>query len=157
MSLRVEDVMVKEVITVKAGAPVREAVKLMNNHEIGCLVVVNRGKPVGIVTERDMLKRVLAESIDPGKINVSKIMSKPLVAGWSHMDLEDAARLMFRKKIKKLPIVEGERLVGLVTLTDIAFAHVESKMVEVIKELSSSGWLPPRRMKKVIDFYVASV
>jgi len=147
--------MIKDVITVVAEATVKEAVELMNKHDIGCLVVMNRGKAVGIVTERDMLKRVLAKSIDPGKTTVSKIMSKPLIAGCSHMDLEDVARIMFRRKIKKLPIVEEERLIGIVTLTDIAIAHVEPKMVKVIKELSNGGWLPPKRMKKVIDFYIA--
>lgn len=154
MSLKVDDVMVKDVIIVVAEATVREAVELMNKHDIGCIVVLNRGKPVGIVTERDMLKRVLAKSVDPGKTTVSKIMSKPIIAGWSRMDIEDAARLMFRKNIKKLPIVEEGRLIGIVTLTDIAIAHVQPKMVEIIKELSSGGWLPPKRMKKVIDFYI---
>ena len=60
MSLKVEDVMVRDVITVVAEATVKEAVELMNRHDIGCLVVMSRGKAVGIVTERDMLRRVLA-------------------------------------------------------------------------------------------------
>ena len=155
MSLKVEDVMVRDVITVVAEASVKEAVELMNRHDIGCLVVMSRGKAVGIVTERDMLRRVLAKSVDPGGIKVSRIMSKPLIAGCSHMDLEDVARIMFRRKIKKLPIVEEGRLIGIVTLTDMAIAHVEPKMVKVIKELTNGGWLPPKRMKKVIDFYIA--
>ena len=154
MSLKVEDVMVEDVITVAAEATVMEAVGLMNKHEIGCLVVVTRETPVGIVTERDLLRRVLAESRDPRKTKVRQIMSKSLIVGWPHMDLEDAARLMFRKTIKKLPIVKEGRLIGLVTLTDIAVAHVEPKMVKVIKELSNGGWLPPKRMKKVIDLYL---
>ena len=70
--------MVKEVVTVETNATVRRAVRLMNNREIGCLVVVKEGKPAGIVTERDMLKRVLVAGRDPRAVEVGEIMSKPL-------------------------------------------------------------------------------
>ena len=153
MSLRLEDVMVGEVITVEADATVKKAVELMNKHEIGCLIVVNTEteKPIGIVTERDMLKRVLVELKDPRKTKVSEIMSKPLVFGTPHMDVEVAARLMFKKKIKKLPVVENGNLVGLVTLTDLA--RVQPEMIRILKKLSLKK-LPPKRMKKVLDYYV---
>jgi predicted transcriptional regulator len=59
--LKVEDVMIVDVVTVEEDIPVNKAVELMNKHEIGCLIVTKRGKPIGIVTERDMLTRVLAE------------------------------------------------------------------------------------------------
>lgn len=151
MSLKVEDVMVEDVITVAAKATVIEAVGLMNEHEIGCLVVVTRERPVGIVTERDLLRRVLAESRDPRKTKVRQIMSKSLIVGWSHMDLEDAARLMFRKKIKKLPVVENGRLLGLVTLTDLA--RFQPQIMKLLKKIANRE-LAPRRMKKVFDYYV---
>ncbi len=153
MSLRLEDVMVGEVITVEADATVKKAVELMNKHEIGCLIVVNKDaeKPVGIVTERDMLKRVLVKLKDPGKTNVSEIMSKPLVFGTPHMDVEVAARLMFKRKIKKLPVVENGNLVGLVTLTDLA--RVQPEMIRILKKLSVKQ-LPPKRIKKILDYYV---
>jgi len=119
VSLEVRDVMVKNVITVETEATVKEAAKLMNAHEIGCLIVMNRGKPVGIVTEMDMLKRVLLKSRDPRKTKVSQIMSKPLVVGEPQTDVRDAVRLMVEGKIKRLPIVEDGNLLGLVTFTDI--------------------------------------
>ena len=112
MSLNVEDVMVEEVVTVEAEATVQEAVDLMNKHEIGCLIVVLKEKPVGIITERDMLKRVLAQSKDPEKIKVSEIMSAPLIIGKPEMEIENAVKLMFKTKIKKLPVVQKGRLVG---------------------------------------------
>jgi len=59
MSVEVESIMVQKVITIGADATVRDAVNLMNKHDIGCLLIVENGKPVGIVTERDMLKRIL--------------------------------------------------------------------------------------------------
>lgn len=151
MSLNVEDVMVEEVVTVEADATVQEAVELMNKHEIGCLVVVLRGKPVGIITERDMLKRVLANSRDPEKIKVSEIMSAPLIMGKPEMEIEDAARLMFKTKIKKLPVVQKGRLVGLVTLTDLT--RFQPQIIRILKKLSVKE-LPPKRLKKVVDYYV---
>jgi len=151
MSLNVEDVMVEEVVTVEADATVQEAVDLMNKHEIGCLIVVLKGKPVGIITERDMLTRVLAKSIDPEKIKVSDVMSAPLIVGKPEMEVENAVKLMFKTKIKKLPVVQRGRLVGLVTLTDLT--RFQPHMIRILKKLSVTE-LPPKRLKKVVDYYV---
>ena len=151
MSLNVEDVMVEEVVTVEADATVQEAVNLMNKHEIGCLIVVLRRKPVGIITERDMLKRVLAKSRDPEKIKVSDVMSVPLIIGKPKMEVEDAVKLMFKTKIKKLPVVQRGRLIGLVTLTDLT--RFQPHMIRILKKLSVTE-LPPKRLKKVVDYYV---
>jgi CBS domain-containing protein len=152
MSLKIESVMVVDVVTVEAEATVREAVELMNRNEIGCLVVVNEEeKPVGIITERDFLKRVLANRKDPVRTKVKDIMSKPLVTGTPHMDIEAAVRLMFKHKIKKLPVLENDQLVGLVTLTDLV--RFQPQIIRILKELSSQQ-LPPKHMKKVVDYYV---
>ena len=150
MDLNVEDVMVDEVITIDADATVYKAVRLMNKHEIGCVVVILKGKPVGIITERDMLKRVLAKSVDPEKIKVSDIMSAPLIIGKPKMEIENAVKLMFKTKIKKLPVVHG-RLIGLVTLTDIT--RFQPHMIRILKKLSVTE-LPPKRLKKVVDYYL---
>lgn len=152
MSLEVEDVMVEEVVTIDEEEAVSKAVELMNKHEIGCLITMKRGKPSGILTERDLLRRVLAESKDPAVIKVSEVMSKPLVVGKPHMDVEDAARLMFKMKIKKLPVVEKGRLCGLITLTDLV--RVQPQMISILKKLSTQE-ITPKRMKKVIDYYIA--
>ncbi len=152
MVLKIENVMVSDVIKVEADATIRQAVDLMNKHEIGCLVVVDEEeRPVGILTERDLLRRVLAKRRDPVKIKVNQVMSKPLVTGTPHMNLEVAVRLMFRKKIKKLPVVEDGRLVGLVTLTDIV--RVQPHIIKMVKRLAGTK-PPPKRMKKVVDYYV---
>ena len=150
MSVEVEDIMVDKVITIEADATVKDAAKLMNKHDIGCLVVVGKGKPIGILTERDMLKRVLAESEELKKINVQEIMSKPLTVGKPDMEIEGAAKIMFTKKIKKLPIIEKDKLVGLVTLTDLL--RVQPQLIKMYKIFSSD--LAPKRMKKVFDYYL---
>ena len=152
----VKDVMVDEVITVKADTKVRDAVELMNENEIGCLVVQKEGKPVGIITERDILKNIVCQSKNPEEVRVSEIMSKPLVLGKVDMDLEEVARLMLKRNIKKLPIMNGGKLVGLITLTDIVRVdHIEHLLIKVIKQLRKNGWIPKKRMNKVIGLYIA--
>jgi len=151
MILKVEDIMIESVVTVDADATVMKAVKLMNEHEIGCLVVTRRGRAVGIVTERDLLQRVLSKSKNPAKTQVREIMTKPLIAGQPDMDLEDATRMMFDRKIKKLPVVDHGRLLGLITLTDVA--RFQPQMMKILKKLSNQV-ATPQRMKKVVDYYV---
>lgn len=149
--LKVEDIMVEDVITVDSDASVMKAVKLMNKNEIGCLVVTRRGKAIGIITERDLLKRVIAKLRDPKKTKVRQIMTKPLIVGDPDMDLEEATKLMFDRKIKKLPVIEGGRLIGLVSLTDIA--RFQPQMMKILKKLSAQQ-TPPKRLQKVLGYYV---
>jgi CBS domain-containing protein len=151
MSLKIEDVMIETVITAEADATVKEAADIMNKHEIGCLIVTRRGKAVGIVTERDMLARVLAESRNPEKTKIKDIMSRPLVVASPEMDLDEAAKLMFKMKVKKLPVVSNGKLVGLVTLTDLA--RFQPEIIKVLRKIQATE-LAPKRMKKVIDYYV---
>jgi len=144
--------MVEGVVTIDADATVMKAVKLMNENEIGCLIVMRRGRAVGIITERDLLKRVIAKSKNPKKTQVREIMTKPLIAGQPDMDLEEATKLMFKMKIKKLPVVESEgKLLGLITLTDVA--RFQPQMIRILKKLSART-LAPKRMQKVVDYYV---
>ena len=153
--MEVEDIMVSKVITIDANATVKEAARLMNRHEIGSLIALQKGQVVGIMTERDLLKKVVEQSKNPAKTKVHEIMSKRLFVGTPNMEIPDAVRLMLQKKIKKLPIVVEGKIVGLVTLTDVArTTRIEPQMIGVIKELRKNGWLPPKHMKKVLDFYV---
>ncbi len=152
----VEEVMVKEVISVLPEATIKEAVDLMNHHDIGCLVVADKGSVEGIITERDVLRRVVSKSKRPDLTKVSDVMSKPLIAGGPTMYIEDAAKLMFKKGIKKLPILENGHIVGILTLSDVArIVGLEPQVAKVVEELKSKGWLPSRRMKRIVDFYIA--
>lgn len=151
VSLKVEDVMVKEVITIDENLTVKEAAEIMNKFEIGCVIAVGKGKAMGILTERDVLKRVVAEGKDASKIKVKDVMTTPLVVAEPGMDLGEAVKLMFQMKIKKLPVVDGKKLVGLVSLTDIA--RFQPQMITILKQLAARQ-APPKSMQKVIDRYV---
>ena len=150
-TLRVEDVMVKDVIKINEDVTIKEAAGLMNKYEIGCLIAVKKGKVSGILTERDLLKRVVAESKDASKLRVRDVMTSPLIVAETKMDLGEAVRLMFQRKIKKLPLVDDKRLVGLVSLTDIA--RFQPQMMGLIKLLVANP-TTPKSMQKVIDHYI---
>ena len=133
MALKVKDVMVTNIITIEAGATARKGAELMNRHDIGCMIVVNFEKPVGIVTERDMLKRVMLQGRDPKKSRISQIMSEPLITISPDTDLREAINLMTERRIKKLPVVEDGNLRGLLSITDIVrslayFEHVVASL-----------------------------
>jgi len=119
VSILVEDVMTKNVMTIESSATAKEAAELMAKYDIGCLIVMNDDKPTGIITERDMLKRVLLHFRDPRMTRVGDIMSTPLIASNPETELSEAMRLMNERRIKKIPIVEDGCLIGLLTLTDV--------------------------------------
>ena len=139
LCLRISDLMIKSVVTVQPDASVYDVVKLLNQNRIGCLVIVRGDNQiVGIVTERDLLERVLEKCRDPRKTIISEVMSKQVMTGTPDMDLLEAARLMFKLKVKKLPITDDGRLVGILTVTDIArAASVDEKTVQLVEELSN--------------------
>jgi len=151
LPLKVRDVMVREVITVDENSSVKEAVDIMNEFQIGSLIVLEKGKAKGIVTERDFLRRVTAEAKDIMNTKVKEIMTTPLVAVEPGTDLEEAMKLMFKNKIKKLAVVDSNKLVGIVTLTDIA--RVQPQMIRMLKKLTTRQETP-KSMQKVIDYYI---
>ena len=149
-TLKTVNVMVKKVITVDENASVKEAADIMNKFEIGSVITTRKGKPIGIITERDLLKRIVSEGRNAKKTTVKEIMSSPLVVISTNTDLEEAARLMFEMKIKKLPVTEQDRLVGLVSLTDIARAQ---PMIKFLQKLAATQ-NTPKSMKKVLNCYI---
>jgi CBS domain-containing protein len=150
MSVQTRYIMVKKVITITKDSSVEEAVRLMNEHEIGCLIVTDNKKARGMLTERDLLKRVLAKSKDPKKTKVEEVMSTPLISIDPDAEIEDVSRIMFQKNIKKVPIVRKDKLIGLVTLTDIL--RIQPQLIKMYKIFSTN--LAPKRIKKVFDYYL---
>lgn len=152
--MELKDIMVRNVVTIDSEASVKEAAKHMNLYEIGCLIVMDKDKVSGILTERDLLTKVVEAAKNADKTKVKDITSTKLVTGTSDMDVVDAARLMLNKKIKKLPIVNNGKLVGLVTFTDIVrTVRLEPGMMNTFREFSREGLLAPKSMKTLIEVY----
>ncbi len=133
MIMLVAEVMNREVKTVEVGTSVREAAEIMNENRIGSLIVVENGAVAGIVTERDILTKVVAEGKDPSRVKVEEIMTRDFVSIGPGESVEDAADTMTRYGIKKLPVIEGNRLVGIITASDIVAS--ERKLLEKLSEL----------------------
>ena len=157
MSVKIRDLMIREVITVDSYYTVKYAADIMNRYEVGCVVVLEKERVVGILTERDILKRMVAVARDPEKTFVREVMSRSVIVVGPDVALEDAIMLMFKHKVKKLPVMEShngkEELVGLVTLTDIA--RVQTNLIRQLGEhFEREGETPPKSMEKVINYYI---
>lgn len=117
--LLVRDIMTRNVKTVRTDDNVRGAVLKMNKFRIGSVIVTNNGRPVGIITERNILQRIVEPRLDPSVVRAKEIMSSPLITIAADDAVEEAAQIMARRQVKKLPVVEGERVVGIVSTSDI--------------------------------------
>ncbi len=115
----VADIMSSPVITVEGEVNVRDAALLMTDKRIGSIVVTERGQPVGIVTERDMIERVVSLCRDPCETKMKEIMSSPLITTRSDVPILDAMRQMRKQGISRLVVVDDEKLVGIVSERDI--------------------------------------
>jgi len=136
--MKVKELMVKNVITLQPDTSVDEAAKVMNENKIGCLVVVNDDCIKGILTERDLLERVLEQCKNPKETKTSEIMTTGVIVGKPDMEIYEASSIMVKNKIKKLPIVEKSQLVGMITLSDIARAvSADKKTIELMETLSN--------------------
>jgi len=120
MPVLVKDIMSKPVVVVEENKSARVAGELMKKKRKGALVVVKKDKPVGILTDSDLIRKVVAKNLKPSEVKVKDIMSKPLVTINPNENIIEASRKMKRSNIKRLPVVEGGKVVGLLSLTDIA-------------------------------------
>jgi CBS domain-containing protein len=115
----VRDVMSKDVRVVRLDSSVKEVVATMNKFDIGSVIVVQGDRPVGIITERDILRRVVQPCLAPEILTARQVMTSPVVTIRETASIDEAAKLMSKKKVKKLPIMNKEKLVGMLTLTDV--------------------------------------
>lgn len=117
-----KDFMTKEVVMVGADKSVLDAAKLMTDCEVGSVVVLQGGKPVGIVTDRDIVVRAVAKGMRLEEVSVDEIMSKPLVTVKPDVSMIEVAKLMDQKSIRRVPVVEDNEVVGIVTSSDMGRA-----------------------------------
>lgn len=115
----VREIMTPSIISVEGSSTVSEAAKVMVEREVGSVIVTEGNRPVGILTERDILKRVVVRGLDPLKTKVREVMSSPLVTVSTDAYIVDAGRMMAEKNIRRLLVVEGDRPVGIITQKDV--------------------------------------
>ena len=137
--MKVADVMTVEVITVDKDKTVQEAANIMSQNRVGAIIVTDGERVVGIMTERDILLKVVAKSIDPKTTKVSDIMTREVILVKPDLELDDAAEIMLEHDIKRLPVIKGSRLVGIVTTVDMIRASPQ-----MIKRLSELMHIPKK-------------
>lgn len=140
--MRLSEIMTAGVVTAAPETSAVEAARLMRDHRVGSVIIVDpAGSPVAMVTDRDIAVRVLAENVSADS-PIAEHASRPLICGEPEMELDEAAALMVQHRVRRLPVVAGEELVGIVTLDDIA---VRSGNLEVAQKMTQDvieGALP---------------
>lgn len=140
----VKEAMTSKVLTIGPNATVAAAAKRMAEHSVGSVVVVDGKKPVGILTERDLLMKVVSVDAKPSKVLVKKVMSSPVTTINPDADVAEAARIMARNKIRRLPVVEKGRLIGIITTADITAVSPE------IIEASAAEAVPQEEIEESV-------
>jgi len=120
----VADIMSSPVVTVDIDSKVIDAVKIMARKKIGSIIIMEGDKAIGIVTERDLLERVLGEGKDPSEVVMREVMSSPLISIGKNTAILEAMRKMRHHNIRRLTVIEEDQLIGIVTERDILKAVV---------------------------------
>ncbi len=129
----VKDVMSSPAITIRENERIDRAAQLMDKHNIGCLIVTTAGgKPIGIITERDVVTRVVAKNIKPSEITAEEIMTAPLITISPDETLSEAARRMSNLNIRRLGVIYKGELVGIISSKDIL--AVTPELIEIMQE-----------------------
>lgn len=138
MADSIRDVMTKKPRTISKGDPVVEAARLMREEDAGVVPIVDGEKLVGVVTDRDIAVRLVADGRDPQSTKVDEIASRELVTVDPQQSLDEALRLMAQHQVRRLPVCEEDgRLVGIVAQADVARRADSSRTGEVVEEISS--------------------
>lgn len=132
--------MTQKLKAIQSAASLKQAASLMFKSKIGSLIVTESGRPRGIITEGD-ISRAIARGLDPVKEDVKSIMSSPLITISGDLRVEEAARVMTKAGVKKLPVVENGKLVGIITQTDIVGSSFD--LVTALKEMVRARYRPP--------------
>lgn len=126
LDLRVKEIMRSTPLTVPVGATALQAEKAMEEQDSSCVFVESKGKVVGIVTERDLARRVVGKGASPAKVKVDTIMTSPIIAISPDAKIEEALDVMSKNRVRRLPVVDQKvGLMGIVRVADIAKALAE--------------------------------
>lgn len=128
----VEEVMTRGIISILESASVAEAMKLMTERHVSSLIVEreNDADVYGIITRKDVISKVIGHGLDPVKMKVYEVMTKPMMTVNKKMDIMHVARLMARTDVRRFPVMEGDKIIGIVSNSDIFRAYVLDNVAE---------------------------
>ena len=120
MAEQVKDIMSKELVTISKERSALDAAKIMTDKGVSSLIVLSGDQPVGIVTERDFIKKICLKELQLSEVPIEQIMSKIRTYATPDTSIEVAVQRMINNRIRRLPIIDEDKLVGIVTVTDLA-------------------------------------
>jgi CBS domain-containing protein len=137
MGQSIKDVMTSDPCTIDADKSVAYAAKMMRDEDVGLAPIVEGDKLIGMLTDRDIAIRVVAEGKDPNQVTVREVASKQVVTIDPQQDLAEALRIMAKHQVRRLPVVEEDgRLVGVVAQADVAREGDDTQTGELVQEIS---------------------
>jgi CBS domain-containing protein len=131
--VRISEVMTDWVVTADCSATLHEVGELMRDRNVGSVVICDTGLPAALITDRDLALVVVADGVETGE-HVREYATRPLITCESDMDLEEAAALMVQHRVRRLPVLNGDDLAGIVTLDDLA---VRSGDLELARRMTA--------------------
>jgi CBS domain-containing protein len=131
----VEDIMTKVPVIGSPELTVKDIATLMRSWRVGSVIIIEDGRPIGIVTERDFVNKIVADDRKPSEVRVREIMSTPLITVGPKVSVADAGRKMARLHLRRLPVVAGDQLVGMLTENDIT--RLSPSLIEITREWRS--------------------
>ncbi|MFH1013924.1 MAG: CBS domain-containing protein [Thermoplasmatota archaeon] len=134
----VREAMRMKPVTLTPKDSVQDAAVLMTKHKIGNCIVIDK-KPIGIITESDIIRKVVSKGKSADKVNVSEIMTTPIMVIDPYVDLDEAMKIMGKCNIRRLPVIENDKLLGIITIKDIA------RLSPILREISDEwSFISPR-------------
>lgn len=142
--MKVREIMTTEVATGSPDTTLEELATMMRDEDVGAIPIVAEGELTGIITDRDIVVRCIAEGKDPSEVTAEEVISEDLQIIAPEDEVEDASRIMAERQIRRLPVVEEGRLVGVVSIGDVAVKHGDERvsgeaLQEVSKGVKQSG------------------
>jgi len=151
LCLETRDVMNTKVVTISPEETVAVACRIMAEKNISCIVVTDNKNVIGIFTERDLLKKVVAKKRDFAAVRIAEVMSSPVVWIPSKMSVFEASKIMGKKNIKRLPVIENEQLVGIITQTDMIRALTSSGLWRSVEDVMNRNVAVFPKNKMVVE------
>jgi CBS domain-containing protein len=139
--VRISEVMTESVVAADCSATLREVGELMRDRNVGSVVICESGLPAALITDRDLALAAVADGVDTGE-HVREYATRPLITCESDMDIEEAAALMVQHGVRRLPVMSGDRLVGIVTLDDLAVRAGDLQLVQQMTAEVAKAALP---------------
>ncbi len=132
----VKDIMSKNIITVEANEPLSRAAELMRQYDVGILPVMQEEQIVGVITDRDIVTRAIAQNKTPDACPISECMSKSTVCANPEQDVTDAAKTMAAQQVRRVPVMDGGNLCGMLSLGDISKNGCDAEVASALCEIS---------------------